>query len=115
MKRMILRGIENVSHHDVRDLIPIIEEIKIERIWSILNEELLFSPILFDPETGEKLENPIPRTLENPQLVHLKSAFLEDRVHDWNIYDGRFSYFSRIAGKGEKMDLLIEYVELEKP
>jgi len=29
--------------------------------------------------------------------VHLKNAFLEDRVHDWDIVQGYFRYYSRIS------------------
>lgn len=111
IKRTIARGIPNVSKMPITDVLPDFDNIKINRIWSILNEEALFSPVLFDSQTGEKLEEPIPRTLENPLLQHLRTAFLEDHVHDWSIHNGVFSYYSRIAEKGEKMDLLIEYEE----
>jgi hypothetical protein len=29
--------------------------------------------------------------------VHLKTAFLEDFVHDWIIRSGRFHYYSRVV------------------
>lgn len=42
-------------------------------------------------------------------LSHNKSVFLEDRVHDWDWVDGKFSYYSRVA---DRADVLVVY-ELE--
>lgn len=44
---------------------------------------------------------------EDNMLIHNRTVFLEDFVHDWN-YDsqGRFRYYTRIA---EKADVLIVY------
>lgn len=111
IKRTIARGVLNVSKMPVTELLPNFKDIKIKRIWSILNEEAMFAPSLFNTETGKKLETPIARTLENPNLRHGTTVFLEDQVHDWSIHNNVFSFYSRIADKGEKMDLLIEYEE----
>lgn len=107
-KRKIIRGVE------VDSFIPMseigVDEKSIKRIWTILDEEKMFDPDKINPYTGEKIENPVPRTLENPYLRHGYTVFLEDKVHDWNIYDNKFKYYTRIAGKGKKCDLLIEYI-----
>lgn len=111
MKRMILRGVKNVSSTDVYELLPNFDNIKIKRIWSILNEEKMFAADKFNPQTGEKIEFPIPRTLDNPLLNHGTTAFLEDFIHDWNVRGGKFVFYSRIVKEGDEIDLLVEYEE----
>lgn len=39
-------------------------------------------------------------------LLHNKTVFLEDRFHDWDWIDGKFSYYTRVA---DKADVLIVY------
>lgn len=46
------------------------------------------------------------------QIVHNRTVFLEDYVHDWNWYDGKFRYYTRVA---EKADVLIIYAEKDVP
>jgi hypothetical protein len=43
------------------------------------------------------------------EMVHNQNVFLEDRTHDWDWRDGKFSYYTRIA---EVADVLLVY-ELE--
>lgn len=44
---------------------------------------------------------------EEQLLVHNRTVFLEDRVHDWHLTSqGDFSYFSRVA---DRADVLIVY------
>lgn len=50
------------------------------RVWTILGAT--------DP--NEKPEPFVP--------VHLENAFMEDRVHDWDLKGGVLSYYSRIWG-----------------
>nr|WP_156736385.1 hypothetical protein [Mycobacterium sp. E3298] len=107
MPYKIVRGIPNVSYTLLEDMGLL--GIKIKRVWSILDEERMFEGDKFDTQTGEKIENPIKRTIDNPKLQHGITAFLEDKIHDWNIYDVRFKYYTRIAEEGRKMDLLIEH------
>lgn len=39
-------------------------------------------------------------------LIHNKTVFLEDRIHDWDWSDGKFRYYTRVA---EKADVLVVY------
>lgn len=39
-------------------------------------------------------------------LLHNRTVFLEDQMHDWAWENGRFRYFSRVAGEA---DVLIVY------
>lgn len=43
---------------------------------------------------------------EDQYLIHNKTVFLEDYVHDWNWADGRFRYYTRVA---EQADVLVVY------
>ena len=46
---------------------------------------------------------------EDHFLIHLKTVFLEDRVHDWDWSKGQFRYYTRVA---EVADVVVVY-ELE--
>ena len=46
------------------------------------------------------------------QIIHNRTVFLEDYVHDWNWSDGKFRYYTRVA---EKADVLIIYAEKDVP
>lgn len=47
------------------------------------------------------------RTFNEDQcLIHMKTVFLEDRVHDWNWRNGQFRYYTRVA---DVADVLIVY------
>lgn len=41
-------------------------------------------------------------------LIHNRTVFLEDRVHDYLHQDGKFRYYTRIATKA---DVVVVYVE----
>jgi len=43
------------------------------------------------------------------QPQHLKNAFLEDRVHDWDWKNGKLRYYSRVVGAQEGVWLLLEF------
>ena len=44
--------------------------------------------------------------LKEQTLRHNQNVFLEDRLHDWDWRDGRFSYYTRVA---ERADVLVVY------
>lgn len=46
------------------------------------------------------------------QVIHNRTVFLEDYVHDWNWSNGKFRYYTRVA---EKADVLIIYAEKDVP
>src|SRR5471030_1956372 len=46
-------------------------------------------------------------------MLHLKTVFFEDRVHDWDCTRGQFRYYSRVCEPGETMDVLLVYEERE--
>lgn len=39
-------------------------------------------------------------------MVHHKTVFFEDRLHDWDWRDGQFRYYTRVA---ERADVLVVY------
>lgn len=43
---------------------------------------------------------------EDQLLIHLKTVFLEDYIHDWNWSDGQFRFYTRVA---EVADVLVVY------
>lgn len=43
---------------------------------------------------------------EDHYLIHNRTVFLEDRLHDWNWEDGRFRYYTRVATVA---DVLVVY------
>lgn len=43
-------------------------------------------------------------------IIHNRTVFLEDRIHDWNWQEGIFRYYTRTA---EKADVLVVYEEAE--
>lgn len=107
MERKILRNIENSKTYSLEEVGLI--NINIIRVWTILDEVKLFEGDKFNPYTGEKLEAVIPKDLTNPNLVHGVSVFIEDKIHDWNINQEKFRYYSRVNKKGGTADLLIEF------
>lgn len=111
MKRKIVRGIPNVSFTPLAEMG--LENVKILRVWTILDEKKMFEGDKFDTQTGEKIAIPVNRTLDNPLLQHGVTVFLEDKVHDWNIYGDKFKFYSRIVENSKKVNLLIEYEEIK--
>lgn len=45
------------------------------------------------------------------KLIHNKTVFLEDFMHDWNWVDGKFRYYTRITDHGA--DVLLVYGQKE--
>jgi hypothetical protein len=43
---------------------------------------------------------------EDQYLIHHKTVFLEDRVHDWDWRSGQFRYYTRVA---DVADVLVVY------
>lgn len=43
---------------------------------------------------------------EDHLLIHHKTVFFEDQVHDWHWWDGAFRYYSRVA---DVADVLVVY------
>lgn len=43
---------------------------------------------------------------EDHYLIHNRTVFLEDRLHDWNWEAGRFRYYTRVATRA---DVLVVY------
>lgn len=46
------------------------------------------------------------------QVIHNRTVFIEDYLHDWNWAKGKFRYYTRVA---EKADVLIIYAEKDVP
>lgn len=43
---------------------------------------------------------------EDQYLIHMKTVFLEDRLHDWDWRNGLFRYYTRVA---DVADVLVIY------
>jgi hypothetical protein len=56
------------------------ERKNVERVWTLMS----------DPRVEPAL--PI-------RPVHNSGAFLEDYMHDWNIWNGKFHYYSRVMDR----------------
>jgi hypothetical protein len=41
--------------------------------------------------------------------VHWHTAFLEDRIHDWDWHEGEFRFYGHSGEPGDKHDLLLIY------
>jgi len=88
MKRYIIRGFINGDRKSLID-IGLPENCKIHRVWSIFDDkDILTAP-----------------------LRHWYNVFLEDVMHDWDVYNGVFSFHGHSGEKGDKHDLLIEIKE----
>lgn len=90
--RKIIRGIVNGGSKFLKELN--LENCKIIKVYTILNEK-------------EMLVN--GNDLENENLKHWYTVFLEDKIHDWDISNGIFYFYGHSSEKGEVIDLLIEY------
>jgi hypothetical protein len=99
--RMILRDIINSEFRTLKELG--LENKTIKRVYTIINEEEMYAK--FNPQTGK----PCEKSLDNLILKHWSTVFVEDKMHDWNIFGDRFKFHAHSSGMGEKVDLLIEY------
>lgn len=59
------------------------------RVWLVLDKEHL---IKFGPQ-------------------HHRNAFLEDKIHDWDWFGGRFSWYGHSAEPSSECELYIMYAE----
>lgn len=83
--RYIIRGIENGKSYILKDLgLP--EDLYIHRVWTILNED---------------------EDMMVVKLRHWYNAFLEDKSHDWDLWQGVFRYHPHSSEIGEKCDIII--------
>ena len=84
-----------------------LNKIKINRLWTLYNEEMMWNYCRFNPQTGEPV-----KTLDDLILRHHEGVFIEDYIHDWSIKNGRLNYYSRVVEQGESIKILIEYEEV---
>lgn len=83
-----------------------LNKIKINKLWTVYSEDMMWSSCKFNPQTGEPV-----KTLDDIYLQHHKGVFIEDMFHDWRIRNGKLDYYSRVVGQGESVKILIEYEE----
>jgi hypothetical protein len=91
------RGIDISQHIDLT-------KVEIIRLWTIADEKVMWDSCKFNIMTGKPV-----KTLDDLTLIHHKGVFLEDRMHDWNVYDGKLDYGSRLISPKNKAKILIEY------
>lgn len=86
-KSLILRGVENGAKK-ATPLPPGVTTSNLKQVWTLLNEAK-FNIV---------------------GLVHFKTAFLEDRMHDWDLSkDGGLRFYGHSGSKGEMHDLVLVY------
>ncbi len=66
-------------------------ERKIKSLWTILDQTVLSSPI-------DELE---PK--------HHMGYFFEQKMHDWDVSDGKLFYYSRCGEIGDPAKILVEF------
>jgi hypothetical protein len=112
---MNMRKLIEIVAGELIDLLPHgidLNEQTIIRIWTVYDEERMWTWKKFDTQTGEQLKR--PSSLEEVELRHHEGVFLEDQIHDWNIRRGNLlDYYSRVVGRSERVKILIEYKEKE--
>lgn len=82
---------EGLTHQDIK------------RVWTVYDEDKIWSTYKFNPYTGKPIE-----TLDDLVLSHLDGAVIEDYIHDWNIQYDSFHMYSRFYKKDSKIKVLIE-------
>ena len=100
-KNILVKGVTNGKPVPLKD-IGLPEDVQIRRLWTVLDEESLFTA--FNPQTGEKYKV----TLSNATPRHWVNAFIEDRMHDWWILNGHLRYEAHSSEKGKEVTLLIQ-------
>lgn len=83
-----------------------LNKIKIDKLWTLYDEDRMWECNKFNPYTGEKIER---GNLEVINLQHHEGVFLEDLIHDWKVRNGKLDYYSRTVIQGGKVKILIEY------
>lgn len=109
-----MRKIIEIVAGEKTDLRPFgidLDKHKIERVWTVFDEERMWNWQKFDHQTGEPVTFD---DLDTLPLRHHEGIFLEDYVHDWNVrQDNLFDYYSRVTARFENVKILIEYSERE--
>lgn len=109
-----MRKIIEIVAGEKTNLLPFgidLDKHKIVRVWTVYDEERMWTWQKYDPQTGEPVTF---NDLENVPLRQHEGVFLEDYVHDWSIRQGNlFDYYSRVTERFEKVKILIEYKEME--
>lgn len=85
-KYVLIEGVVNGG--DAVKLPKPVTKQNIEQVWTLLNKD----------------------KLESMGLVHFHSAFLEDRMHDWDLNrKGELRFYGHSGGKGDVHTLVVVY------
>lgn len=79
---------------------------KINRIWTIYDEEEMWNYCKFNPETGIEVDR---NNIDSLKPFHHHGVFLEDKLHDWNVNkkENLLHYGSRVVEQGENIKFLL--------
>ena len=99
--RIIIRGVINNETKTLEEMG--LEGKKIKTLCTILDEEKMFTK--YNVETGE----PYKVDLDNATLLHHRTVFYEDSMHDYTVMNGKFKFHAHSSDIGEAVDLFIEY------
>jgi hypothetical protein len=80
--------------------------IRYEILRDVVSSSRVSMPLTEKPVRVATLINEPDFLERGGEMMHNKNVFLEDRFHDWDWKDGKFTYYTRIA---EKADVLIVY------
>ncbi len=85
---------------------------KINILWTIYDEEEMWSHYQYNPDTGLKVERD---NLDSLKPSHHHGAFFEERIHDWDIdyKNNLLHYYSRVVEQGENVKILIDYEDMK--
>lgn len=85
---------------------------KINTLWTVYDEEEMWGHYQYNPDNGLKVNR---NNFESLKLSHNHGAFLEERVHDWDIdfENNVLHYYSRVVEPDEYVKILIDYEEMK--
>lgn len=100
MHRKILRSVCNGSKINLEEH-GLLNQ-KITHLYTIISEQRLFT--VYDTQTGE----PWSVTLQNANISHGHSVFVEDILHDWHVQNGFLHLHTHSSERDEQIDILVE-------
>lgn len=78
-----------------------------EILRQVPNETAARTPVAERPEqVWTLLDEP---GFEKIGLVHWRTGFIEDQMHDWDWRDGHLRFYAHSSDRGELVDLVLVY------
>lgn len=105
MQRIIVRDFINGESKSLKEMG--LENINIEKCWTIYDEEKMWDYTKFNPYTGQPIIKGVD--LDGLILSHNEGVFIEDPIHDWYVSGDSFKYYSRFISLGNPATILLEF------